>query len=271
MEFYKMQGCGNDLCVMVYEVGIDYCALSITLCVRRFGVGAAGIIVVKKAPLEVLYFHCDGSRIGMSGNGIRCFARYVYEKQLVDKMQFECLTQAGNRKISITSLSPFLCKVDMGQPAFHNQMIYVSDDITSFGRLFTIGEYHLTIYSFFMGTIHTVIFVDSLESDLLQLAAEISHHRLFKKQTDVNFVHIIDESHIEMKTYEHNSGWTLASGTGACASAITCYKLSLTKAKVEVLLPKGMLKIEVGKKENVFMEGPAALTYIGTLKEVVKC
>ncbi len=72
-------------------------------------------------------------------------------------------------------------------------MIYVSDDITSFGRLFTIGEYHLTIYSFFMGTIHTVIFVDSLESDLLQLAAEISHHRLFKKQTDVNFVHIIDE------------------------------------------------------------------------------
>lgn len=268
MDFYKMQGCGNDFCVLDYEEGIDYSALSIALCDRRFGIGADGLIVVKKNPLEMLYFNQDGTRASMCGNGIRCFARYVYEKKIVQAHQFECLTQAGVMKISITSLSPFMCKIDMGKPAFHNQMIYVSDDISSFGRLLTVGEYHLTIYSFFMGTIHTVIFVDSLDANILNKAEEICHHRLFRKQTNVNFVHVLDEKHIEIKTYERGVGWTLACGTGACASVVTCHKLGLTKAKVEVILPKGNLQIEIGKKENVWMEGPAVLSFIGTIKEI---
>ncbi|MDE7384417.1 MAG: hypothetical protein K2M84_01520, partial [Anaeroplasmataceae bacterium] len=119
--------------------------------------------------------------------------------------------------------------------------------------------------------IHTVIFVDSLDSEVLNFAEKICKNRLFKKQTNVNFVHLIDETHIEIKTYERGVGWTLACGTGACASVVTCARLKLTKNKVSVLLPYGNLKIEITKKENVLMEGPAVLSYIGQVKECLEC
>ncbi|MDE6661078.1 MAG: diaminopimelate epimerase [Anaeroplasmataceae bacterium] len=271
MEFYKMHGCGNDFCVIEYEAGIEYSSLAKKLCDRKFGIGADGLIVVKQNPLEMLFYNQDGSRASMCGNGIRCFARYVYEKKLISAKKLECLTLAGVMKIEITSLDPFLCKVDMGQPSFSNSMIHVSDDIKSFGRLLTVDGYSLTIYSFFMGTIHTVIFVDSLEADVLKFAEKICKNRLFRKQTNVNFVHLLDESHIEIKTYERGVGWTLACGTGACASVVTCTRLKLTKNRVNVKLPYGYLNIEVTKKENVIMEGPAVLSYVGQLKEGFEC
>lgn len=267
MEFYKMHGCGNDFCIIEYEEKEEYSHLAKQLCDRRFGVGADGLIVVKPKPLEMIFYNQDGSRASMCGNGIRCFARYVYEKKLVTTKEFDCLTLAGIMKIEITSENPFLCRVDMGKPSFSNAMIHVSDDIKSFGRLLTVDGYTLTIYSFFIGTIHTVIFVDSLEADVVLLAEKICKNRLFRKQTNVNFVHLIDESHIEVKTYERGVGWTLACGTGACASVVTCIRLKLTKNKVFVKLPYGSLKVEVNKKENVFMEGPAHLSYIGKIVE----
>ncbi|MDE5546651.1 MAG: diaminopimelate epimerase [Anaeroplasmataceae bacterium] len=271
MEFYKMHGCGNDFCIIEYEPNVEYSTLAKELCDRRFGIGADGLIIVKTNPLEMIFYNQDGSRASMCGNGIRCFARYVYEKRIVTTKQFDCFTLAGMMKIEITSEDPFLCKIDMGKPSFSNSMIHVSDDIKSFGRLLTIEKYSLTIYSFFMGTIHTVIFVDSLDSEVLNFAEKICKNRLFKKQTNVNFVHLIDETHIEIKTYERGVGWTLACGTGACASVVTCARLKLTKNKVSVLLPYGSLKIEITKKENVLMEGPAVLSYIGQVKECLEC
>ena len=271
MEFYKMHGCGNDFCIIEYEDNQDYPSLAQKLCDRRFGIGADGLIIVRQDPLEMIFYNQDGSRASMCGNGIRCFARYVYEKKIVTTKKFDCLTLAGIMRIEITSIDPFLCKVDMGKPSFSNPMIHVSDDIKSFGRLLTIDGYSLTIYSFFMGTIHTVIFVDSLEADVVKLAEKICKNRLFKKQTNVNFVHLIDETHIEVKTYERGVGWTLACGTGACASVVTCVKLKLTKNTVFVKLPYGSLKIEVTKKENVIMEGPAVLSYAGQIKECLEC
>ncbi|MDE7161777.1 MAG: diaminopimelate epimerase, partial [Anaeroplasmataceae bacterium] len=213
MEFYKMHGCGNDFCIVEYQDKVAYDKLAIRLCDRRFGVGADGLIVVKKQPLEMIFYNQDGSRASMCGNGIRCFARYVYDKKIVSSKQFDCLTLAGIMKIEITKEDPFQCKIDMGHPSFSNQMIHVSDAVNSFGRLLTIGGYHLTIYSFFIGTIHTVIFVDSLNSKLLNFAEDICKNPLLKKQTNVNFVHIIDEKNIEMRTYERGVGWTLACGT----------------------------------------------------------
>lgn len=266
-----MHGCGNDFCVIQYKEKEDYSLLAKRLCDRRFGVGADGLIIVKENPLEMIFYNQDGSRASMCGNGIRCFARYVYEKKLVSSKQFECLTMAGIMRVEITEEDPFSCRVDMGCPSYSNSMIHISDDIQSFGRLLTIDGYSLTIYSFFMGTIHTVIFVDSLESDVIRLAEKICKNRLFKNQTNVNFVHLIDDKNIEIKTYERGVGWTLACGTGACASVVACVRLKLTCRKVLVKLPYGNLRIEVTKKENVFMEGPAVLSYIGKIKELEEC
>ncbi len=271
MEFYKMHGCGNDFCLVDYQDGIDYPSLARRLCNRRFGAGADWLIVVKSAPLEMMLFDLNGARVAMSGDGIRCFARYAYEKKWLDTMQFECLTLAGKIKGNITSISPFLCRIDMGCPMYNNQMIYVSDDVNSFGRLLRVDEYHLTIYSFFFGAVHTVVFVDSLNSSVLDKAQAISTHRLFRKQTHVSFIELVDEKHIKIKTYEKGIGFATSCGTAACACAITCYRLKLTKHRVEVIQPMGSLTIEIGKKEKVYMEGPAVLTYIGNTSEVEEC
>ncbi|MDE6583916.1 MAG: diaminopimelate epimerase [Anaeroplasmataceae bacterium] len=268
MEFYKMHGCGNDFCVVEYEADVEYSKRAVELCNRKTGIGADGLIVVKTNPLEMIFYNQDGTRASMCGNGIRCFARYCYEKKLIEGNKFECLTQAGPMQLTITQEDPFMVRVDMGKPVFRNQMIHVSDEINSFGRMLEVDGYHITIYSFFIGSIHTVIFVDGLTSNLLNSAEKICNNSLFRSKTNVNFVNIIEEKHIEVRTYERGVGWTLASGTGACAAVVTAHKLGLTQAKVEVSLALGSLYVEITKKQNVLMEGPAVLSYIGNTKEV---
>lgn len=267
MEFYKMHGCGNDFIVIEYDKRVDYSKLAVLLCDRKLGIGADGLIIVKKKPLEMIFYNQDGSRASMCGNGIRCFARYVFMKQLVKKSTFDVLTLAGIMRIKITSEEPFSCMVEMGRPLYNNQMIHVNDNVDSFGRILTIKDYHLTIYSFYMGTIHTVIFVEDLRSDVLKMAKSICENSLFKAKTNVNFVHVIDNNTIELKTYERGVGWTLACGTGACASVVAAHRLGLTTGEVLVKLVMGELKIRVDRRENVFMEGPASISFIGETKE----
>lgn len=270
MFFKKMHGCGNDFILIYFEQNLNYVDLAIKLCDRKFGIGADGLIIVKKDPLEMIFYNSDGTRASMCGNGIRCFAKFCFEEKVVSVKKFEVLTQAGIMKVQIVKEDPFLVKVQMGEPLFQNAMIHVSDTVSSFGRILTVGNYHLTIYSFFMATVHTVIFVDSLSSEVLNFAEQICNHPLFKKKTNVNFVHILNQEHIEVKTYERGVGWTLACGTGACASVVTTHKLGLTTDKVEVNLPKGILEIEYHKNQ-VFMTGPAVCVFSGNYLEETKC
>lgn len=271
MEFYKMHGCGNDFVVMDYVDDMDASLLAQKVCAAKTGVGADGLILVKKDPLEMIFYNRDGTRASMCGNGIRCFARYVYEKGYVQKKKFDVLTLAGIMQVEIVSLDSFSARVGMGTPSYQNGVMHLADNIDSFGRLLTIESYRLTIYSMMMGTIHTVLFVDDMNSHLLTLAKNISTHPLFKAMTNVDFVHVIDENNIEMKTYERGVGWTLACGTGACSAAVTAHRLGLVHSKVQVHLPKGNLEIEVDKKERVFMTGPAVITFTGDLKEDGLC
>lgn len=271
MEFYKMQGCGNDFVVIQDLKLSDYHDVAIQLCDRKLGIGADGLIVVKTNPFEMIFYNQDGSKASMCGNGIRCFARYVYEKGLLKKNQFECITQAGKIQLEIVTVTPFVVRVGMGKPNYQNTMIRVADHIDSFGRILSIGPYHLTIYSFFLGTIHTVLFVESLEAEVLNLASDICHNTLFKAQTNVHFVHVLDDHHLEMRSYERGVGWTLACGTGACASVVTAKRLGLVKGKVTVHLALGTLEVEIDKKDNVYLEGEASVSYIGETKECWKC
>lgn len=268
MEIVKMHGCGNDFCLIKADKSLNYSDLAIRLCARKTGVGADGLIVVEQDPLEMIFYNADGTKASMCGNGIRCFARYCVEYGIVKKSPFDVLTQAGVMKIEVVSKKPFLCKVNMGMPIFNNPMIHVSDDTNSFGRLLRVDDYRLTLYSFYMGTVHTVVFVDSLSSKILDSAEKICKNPLFNKQTNVNFVHVLDEENIEVRTFERGVGWTLACGTGACACVVTTYRLGLTKKKVHVQLPMGSLDIEY-HKENVTMTGPAVLVFEGHLKEEI--
>lgn len=270
MKIEKMHGCGNDFCILDYDEKTDYEKLAVRLCHRKTGIGSDGMIIVKRNPLEMIFYNADGSKAPMCGNGIRCFSRYCLEHGYIKRNKFEVLTGAGKMTVEIVTEYPFMCRVNMGSPIFKNSMIYVSDDLDSFGRVLRIEDMNIPIYSFFMGTVHTVVFVPDFESELLSHAEEICNHRLFTKKTNVNFVQVIDKNTLRVKTFERGVGWTLACGTGCCASAVAAQRLGLSGKGVRVMLELGFLDIEL-KKNEVYMTGPAVKVFACEYEEEIKC
>lgn len=254
----KMHGCGNDFCLIPYDPYVmDYSALAQKICDRKLGIGADGLIVVKENPLEMIIYNKDGSRSPMSGNGIRCFAKYAYDLGLAKKNKLEIITGIGKIEAEVLGTNPFQCKIEMGKPLFNNSMLSVDDELNCFGRTIRIKDRYVTIHSLFMSDIHTVIFLDDFDSPILDYAEDISNYSLFRKKTNVDFVYIINKDNIKIKTYERGVGWTLASGSGAAASVVASQKLGYTKTIVNVLNDFGQLKIEITKKGLVYMTGPA--------------
>lgn len=164
MKISKYHGLGNDFIITRFENGLDYSKIALSLCENHVSVGADGFIVVKENPLEMVFFNKDGSEAPMCGNGIRAFAMYCYINKIKCEKQFDVLTKAGIMKVDIVddSIDNFIVKINMGSPIFENEAIKASDKISYFGRNITIEDEEYTIYSLFMGTIHTVLMVDDV-------------------------------------------------------------------------------------------------------------
>lgn len=259
MKIVKMHGCGNDFVFAKYEEDIDYKALAIKLCNRHIGIGGDGLILVKEKPLEMIYYNSDGSRAPMCGNGIRCFALFCYHYHIVDAKVFDVVTLAGIMKVDITSVAPFNVRINMGKTYFSNEMIHAFDYESYVNRQISVKGSDVTITSLFLGTIHTIIFVDSFEDKVLELAEDICKHPLFKEGTNVNFVKVVDKNTLIVKTFERGCGWTLACGTGCCASAFIANQFNKTASIVSIMLEYGTLKIEL--LDDVFMSGPAKIVF----------
>lgn len=237
-------------------------------CSESIGVGADGLIVVREEPaLEMLFFNRDGSRAPMCGNGIRCFAHYCYETGICRRSAYPVQTLAGEMIVNITNPAPFRVKINMGRPVFDPDAIGVDSpgkDFLDQELMLGDGECY-QIHGLFMGTIHTVIFVDDFdEMDIEKIGKEVCNHPTFKEKTNVNFVRIKDETSLEMKTYERGVGMTLACGTGACASVIVANRKGLCQTKAEVILALGSLMIEISENGDVYMEGPSTKVLDGT-------
>lgn len=254
----KYHGCGNDfLMVHAHDVeGLDLAPLIVRACDRRTGIGADGLIVVEPEPLEMKYFNADASPAPMCGNGIRCFARFCLDEGLVSGDCFPVRTGAGIKTVQIVSQEPFQARIGMGKPDYAPAAIHTGGPVWDY-KLEIMGR-AIRLYSFFMSTVHTAWFVDNAMDDrLLPVAEAIHQHPLFPEKTNVNLVQVMDENTLLMRTWERGAGLTLACGTGACAAALTAWKLGLCGAETDVLLPKGKLHISIGPDEEVHMSGPA--------------
>lgn len=256
-KFEKYHGLGNDFIIIDYQENIDYSKLAIELCQRKVNIGADGLIIVKTNPIEMIFYNQDGTRAPMCGNGIRCFAMYCYNHNLVNEKTFNVETLAGVMKIEIISTNPFEVKVNMGIPIFTKEAISLNTEYT----LPLVIE-NLSVYSLFMGTIHSVVFLNNLEElNNSNYGPMIESHPYFNEKTNVNFVQIVDNKNLKIRTYERGVGFTLACGTGCCASAVIANKyfnqLSITNCHLEY----GDLKIELDNQ--VFMTGPATLVCKG--------
>lgn len=270
--FSKMQATGNDFIIINYlENNFNYSfkLLSKYLCDRHFGIGADGVLIIERskcgADFKMRIFNQDGSEAEMCGNGIRCFAKYVYEKKIIHKEQFEIETLAGIKKIKLEVEGDTVIniEVDMGEPIFDFERIPI------FGvepECKKINIENFEVYPISMGNPHSVCFVEDLENiNIEEWGRLIENYKYFPNKTNVEFVQIINESKIKIRVWERGVGETLSCGTGACAAAVISSKYKSTNREVIVDLLGGNLTIIYdntvklcGTADNIF-EGNIAI------------
>ena len=277
MKFTKMHGCGNDY---IYVNGMEEKIepekkpeLVRKMSERHFGVGADGVIFINdsaEADFEMEMWNADGTRGEMCGNGIRCVAKYVYDKGLTDKTELSIISggQIKYLELQVKDGKVLTVKVNMGKPVFVPAEIpvvmpdgaekAVNAPLTVNGK-----EYHMTCVS--MGNPHAVIFLNDVSGlELEKLGPCFENHERFPKRINTEFVKVVDRSHVEMRVWERGSGETLACGTGSCATVVACVLNGLTDTAVTVKLLGGELLIEWDReKDLIYMTGPASTVYEG--------
>lgn len=277
IPFTKMHGLGNDyVFVDLYRSGseglpFDPVSLSQEVSDRHFGIGSDGLILIlpsETADFRMRIFNADGSEGEMCGNGIRCFAKYVYEQGYTRSTTFSVETGAGIIVPEVLAEGGRVrgVRVDMGEPRTRrcdipmegppaNQVI--EELLEAGGNL-----YRVTAVS--MGNPHCVIFVEDLEeADVAGIGPVIENHPAFPRRTNVEFVQVKGPCELEMRVWERGSGITLACGTGACASLVAAVLTGRASRRARVHLPGGDLDIEWADDGHVYMTGPAVEVFRG--------
>ncbi|MDD3193956.1 MAG: diaminopimelate epimerase [Oscillospiraceae bacterium] len=260
LSLSKYHGCGNDFMILREKdaAGYDLNALIPAVCDRHTGIGADGLILVRETPLTMLFYNCDGSRAPMCGNGIRCFAKFCLDEGIVDTDCFDVETLAGIKTVTVKSREPFMARVAMGRADFSPESVGVKAQGPALDFPVPVEGRQILVDSFFMSTVHTVLFVDDPEAPETQrIAGIICESPLYREKTNVNLVRVLDRKQILMRTWERGVGMTLACGTGACAAALDAYRKGYCENEVEILLPKGRLTIQINEDGDVWMSGPA--------------
>lgn len=279
MKFTKMHGCGNDY---IYVDGAKEQIpqdkkpeIVKRLSDRHFGIGGDGVIFINpsnEADFEMEMYNMDGSRAEMCGNGIRCVAKFVYDKGLTDKTSVSIIS-CGKIKyldLFIEDGEVSTVKVNMGTPILKAADIPVIceknfDKEEIIAEPIKVGdeEYKMTCVS--MGNPHAVIFMDEVLSlPLEKIGPLFENHVRFPNRVNTEFVKVLDEETVEMRVWERGTGETLACGTGACATVVACILNGLTKEQVTVKLLGGNLQIQWDRDANlVYMTGPATTVFEG--------
>ncbi len=276
MKFTKMHGLGNDFIVIderEKQIKTDFIGLAKKLCDRHLGIGADGLIRVlpsKTGDYKMEIINSDGSVPEMCGNGIRCFAKFIYDNETKPKTEYKVETGAGIlipvldvKNKNVTGIT-----VDMGEPILEPAkipMVGYKENLNQSIRVFG-EEYIFTAVS--MGNPHIVIFgVDLKNLELNEVGPDLENHKAFPARTNVHFVNIISRNEIRVRHWERGAGETLACGTGACACVVAGVLGNKLERVVTVHVPGGDLKIRWDEKTNhVFMQGPAETVYSGELK-----
>ncbi|MCF8045076.1 MAG: diaminopimelate epimerase [Desulfarculaceae bacterium] len=280
IRFTKMEGLGNDFILLDDRDGkirdtVSYDELSKRLCSRHFGIGADGIIAV--GPSEThdftfTIFNSDGSRAQMCGNGMRCFAKYLYENAIIRLQEFTVATDAGT---VVPKIFPDdrgrvqSVRVDMGEPVFAPARIpFVGTGEPVVGEKIRTEEGEETITVLSMGNPHAVVFVDDISGvDIEKRGRALEKHERFPAGTNTEFIQVLNSNGLVMKVWERGAGLTLACGTGACAALVAARLNNLVSDTATVHLDGGDLAITWNRDNNhVYKTGPAQLVFTGVIR-----
>jgi diaminopimelate epimerase len=269
LQFTKMHGCGNDFIFIdcLNGANSDLENLAKKLCDRRFGIGADQLLTVhpsKIADFKMEIYNADGGQVEMCGNGIRCFAKYVYEHGLTKKKELAVETLAG---IIRPRLVGDQVEVDMGEPILEGRKIPVNADgkVLNYPLEVDGKKYEVSCVS--MGNPHCVLYLDDLQRlEIEKIGPRFEHHPFFPKRVNTEFVTVLGPQEIRMRVWERGAGETWACGTGACAATVAGAMTGRNQRKATVHLRGGELVVEWQSDNHVYMTGGAEEVFQGTVK-----
>ncbi len=283
IRFTKMQGAGNDFCVLdetVQRLGLSTAHYRL-LADRHFGIGADQILTVRPASapdidFEYVIHNADGAQVEQCGNGARCFARFVRDQGLTRKDTLRVQTLGG---VIEPQLRPDgQVTVNMGGPVFELAELpfdatglqpQASGQWQKWPLALVDGATETTVFVALvsMGNPHAVQLVDDVDTaPVVTQGALIEHHRRFAQRVNAGFMQVVDRGHIRLRVFERGAGETLACGSGACAAVVAGIRLGLLQDTVEVQTQGGTLTIAwAGAASSVMMTGPASTVFHGEI------
>ena len=283
MNFTKLQGAGNDfVLVAAKDLERDWSQLAVSICNRRLGIGADGLILLM--PSDVAYcrmriFNADGSEAEACGNGLRCLVRYVLEKEPaanrgVKELAIE--TAAGTRKAKIYQTRGRLTeiRVSLGVPKLAAEDIPLAIEKGSGGLLdiksmlgytVTVSKRKISLNFVSLGNPHAIHFSRQAVTTfpLVQLGPRVEHHKMFPQRTNFEVARVLSRREIEARVWERGVGETLACGSGAAAVAVAAHLNGFVDDKVGIRLPGGMLDVVWDREGEVWLGGPAEIVFTG--------
>ncbi len=279
MHFYKYHGAGNDFIlvdnrkIVIPEEKLSLAAVN--LCHRNFGIGADGLVLIENsenADIKFRIFNPDGSEAEMCGNGIRCFAKHVYDFGIVTIPEIKVETLAGVLSVNVVESGEVShIKVDMGKPRLDRRNIPAAGEGKIIRERLDNG---IDISAVNTGVPHVVTFAKNIDSiDVCGIGRKIRYNKIFPEGINVNFLEKTGENKFKIRTYERGvENETLACGTGITASAVIAYLLGEARGeRIEVDAKGGrvFVELEVDGKEvkKAYMIGPAEMVFDGNIVE----
>lgn len=275
--FVKSHGLGNDYFVLngseltfqLTEKNIQF------LCDVHYGIGSDGILLKvdsRVADFGLKIYNPDGSEAEKSGNGLRIFAKYLYDYGHAPGKKFTIETLGGVVTAEVTSETNGLAnmiKVDMGKAIFESHSVpVICDEAECFDHPLNIIDEAYLINCVSVGNPHCVILRDHLsEAEIKKHGSEIENHPMFPNRINVQFAKVISRHEVEMLIWERGAGYTLASGSSSCAVAAVMVKKGLTDRQLSLKMPGGTLQIEIDESWNIRMEGEVREIATGYLSD----
>jgi diaminopimelate epimerase len=272
-NFYKYQALGNDMLVIdpnQFDLPLSPANIRL-LCHRHFGLGADGVclgpLIQSQHPRHMRFFNPDGSESGKSGNGLRIFARYLWDYGYVKQPTFDIWINRSTVNAEIKDKAAHSIAIAMGQLSFNSPAIPVTGPAREVvEEIITIGEVDYTFTAVTIGNPHCVIFADEIsEASTRAVGQAVELAPSFPQRTNVQFVKVLDQHTLQIEIWERGAGYTLASGTSSCAAAGAALKTGRCLSPVKVRMAGGTATVEIDQSWGVILTGEVQAVSCGQL------
>ncbi len=271
VDFKKYHGLGNDYLVIdpnVRDVAMTEANVRL-ICDRNFGVGSDGILygpILDGDIPRLRILNPDGSEAEKSGNGLRIFAKYLFEKKYIRSKTFQIKTLGGTVHVQVKDDTANLIRINMGKVTFVSTEIPVRGERREVvNEVLDVNGVDFRVTCLSIGNPHCVIPMEEVcEERARAIGPFVENHQRFPNRINMQLLKVIDRANIDIRIWERGAGYTLASGSSSCAAACAAHRLGLVDNDITVHMPGGKLHIEIMPDSEVFMTGPVEGTFEGT-------